>query len=247
MAMQPTLISDKRPQAATGGPKKKKWTVYVTIAVRALAVMMAIAAAAALLVYADVRSYGRPIYHDPNLAPKMPVAIVFGAGFPVIEDRVAVGVALYKAGKVKKLLMSGDHGRPWYDEPDEMKREAMVQGVPARDIVCDYAGFRTLDTLVRARSIFGVDRAALVSQGYHLPRAMFLARQLGLTVVGVDATRRSYGPAQEWWDVREIGATEEAWWDIYITHRRPKYLGKKEPIYISCLYSSAWMRVAWSA
>lgn len=101
----------------------------------------------------------------------MPVAIVFGAGIgnAVIDDRVQTGVDLYKQGRVRKLLMTGDNGRVGYDEPGAMKVTAIAAGVPAGDIICDYAGFRTYDSLYRARDIFGVTQAALVTQGYHLP------------------------------------------------------------------------------
>ena len=182
--------------------------------------------------YADVERQGRPIYNNADTAPYMPVAIVFGAGIKnaVIDDRVQTGVSLYKAGRVRKILMTGDNGRIDYNEPDAMKVEAVAAGVSAGDIVCDYAGFRTYDSLYRARDIFGVSRAALVTQSYHLPRALFLARRLGISVIGVDAARHSYGSAQRWFSLREIAAVETAWLDADVFHRRPKFLGPREPI-----------------
>jgi len=128
---------------------------------------------ALLLVYADVQSARRLICAGVATAPTRPVAVVFGAAGQILSDRVATAAELYKAGKARKLLMTGDNGRQGYDEPDEMKREAVSLGVPARDIACDYAGFRTYDSLYRARDIFGVRSAILVTQGYHLPRALF--------------------------------------------------------------------------
>ena len=139
------------------------------------------------------------------------------------------GADLYKAGKVQKLLLTGDNSRDDYDEPAQMRQMALADGVPARDIVVDDAGFRTYDSLYRARDIFGVRTAILVTQRYHLPRALFLGRQLGMEVVGMDATRRSYD-GQAWFNIREVMAVETAWLDIQ-THRRPKFLGRREPIF----------------
>ena len=182
-----------------------------------------------LLIFLNVRSYSRLICPDVAAAPIRPVAIVLGAASVVLTDRVATGVELYKAGKVQKLLMTGDNSRDGYNEPAAMKQQALALGVPARDIVCDYAGFRTYDSLYRARDIFGVRSAILVTQGYHLPRALFLGRKLGLDVVGVDAAKRVYG-GQIGFDLREIAATEIAWVQATVTHPRPKYLGKPEPL-----------------
>ena len=201
----------------------RRWTLVAGLA----------ALAAGALVYADVRRDARPIYTDAGAVPAMPVAVVFGAGIgnAVVHDRVLSAVDLYKAGKVRKLLMTGDNGRVGYDEPTAMKATAVAAGVPAANVVCDYAGFRTYDSLYRARDIFGVRQAVLVTQRYHLPRALYLGRRLGLDVVGLDAARHSYGSAQRWWDLREVVAVETAWLDVNVTHRRPKFLGPKEPLF----------------
>ncbi len=180
--------------------------------------------------YANVHSYGRLICLDAASAPTRPVAIVFGAASVILTDRVATGVELYKAGKVRKLLLTGDNSRNGYNEPAAMRAQALQLGVPAKDIACDYAGFRTYDSLYRARDIFGVRSAILVTQGYHLPRALFLGRKLGMDVVGVDAAKRAYG-GQLGFDLREIGAVEIAWVQATITHPRPKFLGKPEPVF----------------
>lgn len=184
-------------------------------------------------VYAAVQRDRRPIYASAGAVPTMPAAIVFGAGVhnAVVDDRVLTAVELYKVGKVRKLLMTGDNGHEGYDEPTAMKETAVAAGVPAGDVVCDFAGFRTYDSLYRARDVFGVRRAVLVTQRYHLPRALYLGRRLGLTVVGLDAARHSYGSAQRWWDLREVVAVETAWVDVNVTHRRPKFLGPKEPLF----------------
>jgi SanA protein len=184
------------------------------------------------LVYNTVENGNYTIYSDVRQVPNMPAAVVFGAGIQSREahDRVVTAVSLYKSGKVKKLLMTGDNGHVSYNEPEAMKRDAMQLGVPASDIACDYAGFRTYDSVYRAIQIFGLDKAVLVTQRYHLPRAMYLARHLGLDVVGLDASVQSYGKIQSWYDLREIGAAQAAWLDVAIG-RKPKFLGKKEPIF----------------
>ena len=183
-----------------------------------------------LLIYTDVHSYGRLICPNAAASPVRPVAIVFGAASVILTDRVATGVALYKAGKVRKLLLTGDNGRNGYNEPEAMREQALQMGVPERDIVCDYAGFRTYDSLYRARDIFGVRSAILVTQGYHLPRALFIGSKLGMNVMGVDAAQRIYG-GQLGFDLREIGAVEVAWFQAVIFHPRPKYLGRREPLF----------------
>jgi SanA protein len=131
--------------------------------------------------------------------PSRQVAIVFGAqvkkdGTPsvVLRDRVETAVALYKIGKVEKLLMSGDNRFVDYNEPEAMRRYAMALGMPEADIVLDYAGRRTYDTCFRAKEIFGVGSAVLVTQRFHLPRALFLCNAFGIDAVGVEAKNYYY-------------------------------------------------------
>ena len=118
------------------------------------------------------------------MSPAAPAAIVFGAGLwrdgspsPVLQDRVATAADLYFSGKVKKILMSGDNRFIYYNEPGAMKKFALSLGVPEEDIVLDYAGRRTYDTCYRARAIFGLKEAILVTQSFHLPRALILCRR----------------------------------------------------------------------
>lgn len=183
-------------------------------------------------IYFEVQRHQDSIYDSTEAVPAMPAAIVFGAGINSREfrDRIDTAVGLYKSGKVLKLLMTGDNRYINYNEPIAMKKAAVSRGVPEQDIVCDFAGFRTYDSLYRARDIFGVKQAVLVSQRYHLPRAIFLAQCLGLKVVGIDAGVHSYGPIQSWYDLREFVAAEAAWLDV-IAGRKPKFLGKREPLF----------------
>ncbi len=169
-------------------------------------------------------------------APNAPVAIVFGAGLqrdgapsPVLRDRVATAAALYQAGKVQKLLMSGDNRFVDYNEPGAMKAYALQLGVPEQDIVLDYAGRRTYDTCYRARHIFGVQKALVVTQRFHLPRALYTCNATGIQADGVLADRGSYG-AVRIWETRELAATPVALWELWVTHPLP-VLGEPEPIF----------------
>lgn len=182
--------------------------------------------------------YARGKLHVVENAPKTRVAIVFGAGLTrdgsptiVLRDRVTTAVNLYKSGKVDKLLMSGDNRFIYYNEPGAMMSYAISLGVPRDDIVLDYAGRRTYDTCYRARHIFGVTEAVLVTQRFHLPRALFTCNSLGIHASGVLADQRTYRKsALVAWNVREVPATFMALVDVWL--RRPvPVLGKPEPIY----------------
>jgi vancomycin permeability regulator SanA len=170
--------------------------------------------------------------------PACPAAIVLGAYVlpdgqpsPVLEERVRAAVALYRAGKVRRLLISGDNGRAGYDEVTAMKKEAVRLGVPPEDVVRDYAGFRTYDSCYRARAIFGVDHAILVTQWFHLSRALFLARHLGIDAVGCEAPDPVPDSMHRRLEVREIGARTAAVLDLFVLHRSPRFLGPKEPLF----------------
>lgn len=190
----------------------------------------ALTLAAGCVMYADVQRERRLIYASAADAPPRPVAIVFGAAGSILEDRVTTGVELYKAGKVQKLLMTGDNSRSNYSEPEAMRKQAISEGIPASAIVCDYAGIRTYDSLYRARAIFGVTSALLVTQRYHLPRALYIAHQLGIEAAGVDAAKRRY--VGQWsFNLREIAAVEVAWVQATVTRPRPKFLGHPEPLF----------------
>lgn len=187
--------------------------------------------------YAIIRmKVNKLIIPSKNVIPRK-ITIVFGAGLwrdgtptPVLRDRVETASDLYLNGNTKILLMSGDNRFINYNEPEAMKQYAIKLGVPAEAIVLDYAGRRTYDTCYRAKHIFGVNEAILVTQRFHLPRALYLCDQLGIKVVGVPAENRIFQlKSRIYWFIREIIAAPIALWEIHVTKPLP-VLGNPEPI-----------------
>ena len=176
--------------------------------------------------------------YDITEVPEHKIAIVFGAGLwrdgsptPVLRDRVTTAAELYFNGKVEKILMSGDNTTVSYDEPGAMREYAVQLGVPEVAIVLDYAGRRTYDTCYRARDIFGVDNAILVTQSFHLPRALYTCHTLGIKAVGVPSDLRTYrNGSLIYWNIREVPATLVAMVDLHVTQPTP-VLGAPEPIF----------------
>jgi len=182
------------------------------------------------------RRYESRIYETVEQVPQRPVALVLGAGLwpdgsltPILADRVATATELYHAGKVEKLLCSGDNRRPDYNEPQAMKDYAVRLGVPQEDVVLDYAGRRTYDSCYRARAIFGVEQLVAVTQRFHTARSVYVCQSLGIDAVAVTANRRIYSSEQVIWKSREYLALLLAWWDLNVRHPLP-ILGEPEPI-----------------
>lgn len=210
-----------------------------TIGVVALvAVGLAILAVGMIaLLNALVIRAGRPYrVSSPALAPSATVAIVLGAQVyadgtpsPMLADRLRTGIELYKLGKVEKLLLSGDHGRTTYDEVNAMKRFTLEAGVPEEDVFLDHAGFSTYESMYRARDVFLVRDTLVVTQDFHVDRAVATARALGLDAVGVVAPCNGYEPRRSlMW--REWMARCKAWVELNLTHPLPTYLGETIPI-----------------
>jgi SanA protein len=179
--------------------------------------------------------YGDRIYDQPSEVPSAPVAIVFGAGYwpsgrlsDALADRMDTAIELYEAGKVNKLLLTGDNRVADYNEPAVMAEYAQARGVPREDLVLDYAGRRTYDSCYRARVIFGVERAVLVTQAFHLPRAVFTCERLGLDVAGLVADRHRY-VRSSWYRLRELPALARAWLDLNLIRPVP-VLGDPIPV-----------------
>jgi len=176
--------------------------------------------------------------YDLASVPAAQVALVPGAGITAddrptlaLQDRLDGAIELYQAGKVKKILMSGDNSSIYYNEPGAMANYAIEQGVPGSDIVLDYAGRRTYDTCYRAKEIFGLDSVIITTQKYHLPRMVFLCDQFGLNTYGVPVRQSEYLLNRYiFWNVREVFATLAAYLDIYLLKPEP-ILGTPEPIF----------------
>ncbi|WP_307717855.1 vancomycin high temperature exclusion protein [Streptomyces sp. V4I23] len=165
--------------------------------------------------------------------PAQDVAVVFGAGLwngrptPYLAHRLDAAAELYRAGKVKVVLVTGDNSRVEYDEPDAMRTYLTERGVPDGRIVSDYAGFDTWDSCVRAKEIFGVERAVLVTQGFHIRRAVALCRSAGVESYGVGVAE----PHDATWyygGVREVFAAGKGSLDALL-RPDPRFLGAKEP------------------
>lgn len=147
---------------------------------------------------------------------------------PLLADRLQRGVEVYKAGASPKILMSGDHGRTNYDEVNVMKQYALDNGIAETDIFMDHAGFSTYESMYRAIEIFGVDKMIIVTQKYHLSRALFIANKLGIEAYGVASDYRTFG-GQFGRDCREVLARVK---DVFtvIIKPKPTYLGDAIPI-----------------
>lgn len=179
-------------------------------------------------------TYGRSIYTVEDV-PVDKVAIVFGAAVygngrlsPILRDRMDTAVQLYKDGTVQNIIVSGDNQFVDYDEPTAMMEYAIAQGVAPEDVQPDFAGRRTYDTCYRAREIFQLESAILVTQQFHLPRALFTCQRLGIEVVGVASDPQPYRDAR-WYEIRETVATAVALWDV-IRQQPAPILGDPIPI-----------------
>ncbi|MEG0759196.1 MAG: ElyC/SanA/YdcF family protein [Raoultibacter sp.] len=144
-------------------------------------------------------------------------ASVLADGTPsnILQDRLDVGIELYKAGVAPKLIMSGDNGTESYNEVLAMKNYAISKGVPSEDIFCDHAGFSTYESMYRAQHVFGVERLVVVTQTYHLYRALYVANEIGIDAVGVSSDLRTY-EKQAQFDLREIPARTKDFFQVLV-------------------------------
>lgn len=175
-------------------------------------------------------------YHDYEQIPERSVALVLGTSKwigigkrnPYFMGRVEAAAKLFNAGKVGHIIVSGDNSHDDYNEPRDMYLELVAMGIPADNITLDYAGFRTLDSVVRCQEVFGQTSVIIVSQRYHNFRALFIAQTIGLDAVAFDApedeTIRGISHPREWLArVRTI-------FDLYVFHTQPHFVGRKEHI-----------------
>lgn len=213
--------------------QRHRWRHWLMIVM-----MGAILIPAALLTYVALAT--RPYrYYNPDDVPEKRVALVFGAGIrqdgspsAMLADRVQAAIALYEAGHVRKLLMTGDNSSVYYNEVVAMQRYAVAHGVPMEDITLDYAGFSTYESCYRAREIFGVEHAILVTQNYHLSRAVYTCRRLGIESIGLGTPDWGVYPlrAVSFYTLRETLATFKALWQLHVTRPLPTFLGPYEGI-----------------
>ena len=160
--------------------------------------------------------------------------LILGAGIwgnnpsPMLEDRLIQGISLYKEGIAPKIIMSGDHGKEEYNEVQVMKDYAIKEGVPSEDIFMDHAGISSYDSIYRAKEIFGAKKILIITQQYHLYRALHIAKKLELEAYGVASNLREY-PNQLFREIREIFARNKDFVKCYFKPE-PTFLGEKIPI-----------------
>lgn len=181
--------------------------------------------------YVMLSAKGQILNEDGIKGSNYDCILVLGAGVrgskpsPMLRDRLLEGIALYKKGCAEKIIMSGDHGRTDYDEVNVMKTFAIENGVPSEDIFMDHAGFSTYESVYRAQYIFSAKKIIIVTQKYHLYRALFISKKLGLDAVGVNSDPQYYS-GQKLRDIREAAARSKD--TLYTIFKpKPKYLGDK--------------------
>lgn len=187
------------------------------------------------LINPTVQKGGEGKIYSIEDAPEKQVALVLGARVheggrlsDIFRDRVETAIHLYEFGKVRKILVSGDHGTAEYDEVNAAKDYLLSKGIRGEDIFLDHAGFDTYDSVYRARDIFQAESMIIVTQEYHLPRALYIADKLEVDAVGVRADLNAYR-GQEGRDLREKFAVAKAWIDVTFGSK-PRFLGEPIPI-----------------
>jgi SanA protein len=182
------------------------------------------------------RNAGARLYDRIEQTPESPVALVLGTSKYVngtlnvyYITRIQAAAALFHAGKIHGILVSGDNATMQYNEPTTMRKDLIALGVPGEYITLDYAGFRTLDSVIRAQKVFGVRHLTIVSQGFHCARALYIADAIGLPAIGYCARDALNGNRLSIRS-REILARALAFTDIHIMNRKPKFLGKQEVV-----------------
>ena len=202
-----------------------------------LVLFLIFACSIALIVNQSVESVGTKYIINSNEVPNADAILVLGAYvFPngvvstMLNDRLTVGYELYEQGKAPKLIVSGDHGRKDYDEVNSMKSFLKDKGVPNKDVFMDHAGFSTYESVYRARDIFKVQKVIIVTQEYHLMRAVYVARALGMEAYGVAADRQDYGQAMKMYKLREIAARNKDFLWTNVIKPKPTFLGEAIPV-----------------
>jgi vancomycin permeability regulator SanA len=212
--------------------KYKKPLLYIS-----LAVLVLLGSVFGLTNY-HVEQAGEKYIFSADQVPDAEVVLVLGAYVlpngnvsTMLNDRLMVGYELYKNGKAPRILVSGDHGQTNYDEVNTMKSFLKAKGVPSQDIFMDHAGFSTYESMYRARDIFQVKKVIIVTQHYHLKRAVFIARELGVEAYGVASDLHNYGPVMAQYQLREMAARNKDFWLAKIIKPQPTFLGDAIPVF----------------
>ncbi len=213
---------------------KGGWVRWFRRGARFLLVMVLVFCA--VVAYANITamwaSRGR-LFDDVSAVPQTTVGLVFGTTDrvngnenPYFRYRIDAAVRVWKEGKLKTLIVSGDNRSRYYNEPEKMKQDLVQRGIPANRIVCDYAGLRTFDSVVRAKEIFGVTSILFISQRFQNERAVYIAKANGIDAYGFNAqdVESHIGMKTK---IREIGARVKMWLDINFLDTRPIHLGEK--------------------
>ncbi len=201
-----------------------------------LTLLLVVLLAAGVVLYANLTaiwaSSGR-LFTDVSKIPATKVGLVLGttAGSgdwenPYFRYRIDAAAEVWQANKIETLIVSGDNRSPYYNEPEKMKQALIARGIPADRIVCDYAGLRTLDSVVRAKEIFGAKSLLVISQRFQNERAIYLAKANGIDAYGYDAKDVDTHTGIRT-KVREIGARVKMWLDVNFLNTRPTHLGEK--------------------
>jgi SanA protein len=210
--------------------RKRKWLI-------ALGILTVLATLVTLWCHTVVSAEAVRTYHSVSAIPKNRVGLVLGCSQKVagghenafFRARIHAASQLFEAGKIDFILVSGDNHIAGYDEPTAMKNALVALGVPAERIVCDYAGFTTLDSIIRSQKVFQQESVTVISQQFHNERAIYIARAHGIDAIGFNAPavglRQGFGTY-----FREAGSRVKAVWDVRVQGRQPKFFGP--PIFI---------------
>lgn len=184
-----------------------------------------------------VQSTKENVFYDSTALPNHRVGLVLGTSHrltsgkpnPFFEKRIAMAASLYKAGKIDNLILSGDNRSIYYNEPMEMQKALIKLGIPATAITLDYAGLRTLDSIVRSKEIFGQDKLIIITQPFHSYRAVFIGNYYGIDAVAMVADEVGLESSLKV-RIREYFARSKAVLDLYILNTPPRFLGRKEDL-----------------
>ncbi len=211
-----------------------KWVIGVGVGILALGIFLMITPR----LWMESKS-SQFIHTNVATVPHKHVGIVLGAGVwpngeptPLLKARLSGAIELYQAEKIDAILVSGDNGEKNYNEPDNMRKYLINNGVPADKVTLDYAGFSTYDTCYRAKDVFGQTEAIILTQSYHLSRAVYTCRQLEVAVEGyvTDGIYATYADLIPRYKAREFLSSLKAMLELKLTHPKPKFLGPNIPL-----------------